>query len=614
MSKKKQKKRAKQGDGQVITTANPLYGVARLFESKTLGEIRKNIKDAKEYGRKLCIVTNTDLSNNETLIVPNGSRLNFYFEKMDKETDGYYLYSIRTLSRFQWLKSRNIYRITQEALEFLNSNNDLFDNDVVFHAAIQRLSKPGIVCFPDGTGFFFAPTNIPNQKIADYVNKNPDKVAHLTEGADATLSYYISGFDEFHNELDTFIMKPRLSTTLEDVAKGETLLIRALHEPLSEHIEKTMKEGDKLKTFEDKNGVLHITLQKQQLAGEQYIERNKLVAKTLIFLSAILFLNPSDQKMIGFKPEGDTPLNINLVTISGVDPKWTFPPYINGYQIPKYGVHPYYGFLSAGTMRTYLRDLDPSNPETDKQFGDARVKEEFLVLKNWVEHGTVFSASDDVLKFCKDRYGNETYNWPEMLKELPVKQFFVSMDDEYQFTLIAVEKQHLYLSDSMEDYKARHIPYMSLAISKPTDYKDEHFPELLSLIVHICGYYKKRREIQEVKRLQGQSSNPAAGGMSRRVGSKPADDHYRNGYDIDLDQIRLLDVTTRAVKNTTRKARMSRYGWRMPTHVRQAHKHRFWVGSGENRHLEERWVDTMIINKDNESNGVIHKVCKTNEN
>ena len=66
MSKKKQKKRAKQGDGQVITTANPLYGVARLFESKTRGEIRKNIKDAKEYGRKLCIVTNTDLSNNET--------------------------------------------------------------------------------------------------------------------------------------------------------------------------------------------------------------------------------------------------------------------------------------------------------------------------------------------------------------------------------------------------------------------------------------------------------------------------------------------------------------------------------------------------------------------
>lgn len=62
--------------------------------------------------------------------------------------------------------------------------------------------------------------------------------------------------------------------------------------------------------------------------------------------------------------------------------------------------------------------------------------------------------------------------------------------------------------------------------------------------------------------------------------------------------IALYDLTKKAVKRVPDKEAAERGGWKMVPHVRRRHPHRYWVGTGENRHLEVRWLENMNINQD----------------
>lgn len=37
----------------------------------------------------------------------------------------------------------------------------------------------------------------------------------------------------------------------------------------------------------------------------------------------------------------------------------------------------------------------------------------------------------------------------------------------------------------------------------------------------------------------------------------------------------------------------------MTPHTRRRHPHRYWVGRGENRHQEIRWLENIHVNKQN---------------
>ena len=64
----------------------------------------------------------------------------------------------------------------------------------------------------------------------------------------------------------------------------------------------------------------------------------------------------------------------------------------------------------------------------------------------------------------------------------------------------------------------------------------------------------------------------------------------------DIPFVEMFDLTPKTVKRISNKAVMKRHGWSMRPHSRRQHPHRYWVGSGENKHLEVRWLAKMQIN------------------
>lgn len=59
---------------------------------------------------------------------------------------------------------------------------------------------------------------------------------------------------------------------------------------------------------------------------------------------------------------------------------------------------------------------------------------------------------------------------------------------------------------------------------------------------------------------------------------------------------RLFELTPRTIKAISKKDVASRYGFHMPPHIRSAHPHNYWVGRGEARHLEVRYLKSIKVN------------------
>ena len=81
----------------------------------------------------------------------------------------------------------------------------------------------------------------------------------------------------------------------------------------------------------------------------------------------------------------------------------------------------------------------------------------------------------------------------------------------------------------------------------------------------------------------------------RTISAEPAAHRgYRKGSA--LESLELFSVTATAVRRVTTGEMRRRYGWKMVPHTRRRHPHRYWVGKGDDRHIEVRWLEEMHIN------------------
>ena len=606
---KKQKKHSKRGGNSVITQNSPLYAFSRAMNVKTTGEVRDIIKtsknDAASYAQAFRVER---LTMAGTALFLDIDMILDTIKRIHEGSEIQYVWMVTRGVMGAALSQRRVVNdITPEALSYIQSNAEIFQNDVRFVPETGNLMFPEIVFFPDGTGFCFAPTNLAVKPMIRLVNSQNNKGHQITETDVGSKAIVVTGFDQNGNNGITFMFLPYRNTCLSDIAEENLSIIR-------------IRNPQNGTAPNIKDNPLH-----EADEGPMFTEEEKrlvsIYVRTIVYLAHINRLNKSSIKMMGFEPtEAGSPC-IRHLKIPGMQKDWSMIPFSNGFNVPKYGVHPYYGFLSARDMRDCLKALPEANANGDlslydkdgeRAIEDGSSAEELGVLKKWIDHGTVYSVTDGVISSCLSKYSERDVGWVSLLSEIPTREFLLSFDDRQTFAIVAVRKAHVYVSCMVRGLEARHIPFASLAVSVPSSYK-EPFRSILCILIHISGYYKKRREVLE-ERKQRVDVSRRAGGMSAHIGSKPADTkNASEGYDIDFDQLRLFNVTERAVKAVSSKVRVSRYGWHMPTHVRQAHKHRFWVGSGSKRHLEERWVEATIINKDGEPKACVHKVKTQNE-
>lgn len=86
-------------------------------------------------------------------------------------------------------------------------------------------------------------------------------------------------------------------------------------------------------------------------------------------------------------------------------------------------------------------------------------------------------------------------------------------------------------------------------------------------------------------------------GMKERIEPREhPDTALFQGYVVEEEPLRLMDVTLRTVKTVPYKQVAARVGWKMRPHVRRAHLHHYWVGHGEDKHLIERHLERIRIN------------------
>lgn len=73
----------------------------------------------------------------------------------------------------------------------------------------------------------------------------------------------------------------------------------------------------------------------------------------------------------------------------------------------------------------------------------------------------------------------------------------------------------------------------------------------------------------------------------------------------------LYSVTTKTVRRIPQKELIHKHGWKVIPHVRRGHPHRYWVGRGEEKHMEVRWLKQVKVNASEKqpiNSTVIHRV------
>ena len=121
----------------------------------------------------------------------------------------------------------------------------------------------------------------------------------------------------------------------------------------------------------------------------------------------------------------------------------------------------------------------------------------------------------------------------------------------------------------------------------------------------VLGIFKYTLTILRRKALRKMNSsgqpNPPNPNLPEKKLPIPSAPIIRQGGDIsDIIPIAMYDLTKRAIKRVPRKEEARRSGWKMTPHTRRRHPHRYWVGSGENRRQEIRWLESIHINKQSE--------------
>ena len=117
--------------------------------------------------------------------------------------------------------------------------------------------------------------------------------------------------------------------------------------------------------------------------------------------------------------------------------------------------------------------------------------------------------------------------------------------------------------------------------------------------------FKHILTILQRKALRRMNSSRQPALLSPRLPEKglpaPVVPIIRQGGDVsDIIPIAMYDLTKRAVKRVARQEAVRRSGWKMTPHTRRRHPHRYWVGRGENRHQEIRWLENIHVNKQSE--------------
>lgn len=197
----------------------------------------------------------------------------------------------------------------------------------------------------------------------------------------------------------------------------------------------------------------------------------------------------------------------------------------------------------------------------------------------------------------------------DLLRYFPHKTVVIGEKDSRTCYLISVQKcvDHpdpciAILSLDEEGASVSILPTISELQGVNADFftsllKHQELLTVLCLLYHILYVLKRQSEANLQREPVRNTPMEVSRLTSAQQGSHPDSKPHR-GYreGAALESLELFSVTAAAVRRIPTGELQRRFGWKMVPHTRRRHPHRYWVGKGEDRHMEVRWLEEMHIN------------------
>ena len=475
--------------------------------------------------------------------------------------------AMRFLIEGYWMSHRKTYVITPELLEFVKSDYWLFQSQMDYFEIISKACQEPVV-------FDLSPLRLNKNIMCSKISIPPPCTTEERE--------------DFSNNFNLF-------TTIFE--SGGQVKVRI-----------TSEAGSSIKEYVEYQDNREDT---DRIAWLPF-------ARLLLYIGYLKCQSDENGRYLVQKQEGGTQFEVKPLPCKADDPIIGFEP-----EWANSGARIVLRYLERDNMIRDLKEeiessgIDPAAPVPTHCSEDDTILQWDLAVLEWERNRAIYLFDDKAGAALKEKYQND-FEQEGFLKGLveymPSNTIVLSYRGcvSYLVSKRGIEGQSgpgIVVQDLVVPVRvfARLTDGTSKTTVSPDQYK---LMEVFCALKHILVTLKEREE----KKLAETpvSARAAMTTLPPKPDSKPAKPALYEGSGIALEvpPVRMFEVTGRTVKKLTNKELVQRHGWTMTPHTRRSHAHRFWVGKGENRHLETRWLSDMRINAHMESDGQVSTVIR----
>lgn len=296
------------------------------------------------------------------------------------------------------------------------------------------------------------------------------------------------------------------------------------------------------------------------------------------------------------------------------------------------GLCNYFGYLNRHTMVREIQEVLRNSEYTPKRplrLYDSSIDETITeatlaAVLEWEQHKVVFQYDTATKHKLINKYFSSLryMRMPsDLLAYMPYRTLLLTQS-ERDFTAL-VTRHAIHIDGEPKPSEALILVLLNaiepvIAImpcdcdeyysTTPLDITQDDMPSLMCALTHVLQVFKTKAENNAAKAAAHESNacvptsvharTPSEERVAPELDDKPSTG-IRGGYRI-VDEyeedVVLFDLTPRTVKRAHREDAQKRCGYKMIPHTRRRHPHHYWVGSGDDRHLEVRWLEPMRIN------------------
>lgn len=308
----------------------------------------------------------------------------------------------------------------------------------------------------------------------------------------------------------------------------------------------------------------------------------------------------------------------NDLPISGMSPEWAVPGLrmLMGYLKRENMLKEFRGLISQ--CEGVIPDIIPATDDRGKHITLAF----YHSIVEWEENRVIYSFDNSLKKKLVDMYADGLFEsgfLHGLVEYVPHRTIALS-DGPYSFLARACviegeKKPGIVLIDICTSEEIRIVvgtePLQDKLSQYPKYLADETIAFLCAL-KHILTVTRQKN----LKRLASEPVNKVANkGTPPSLPTPTATQipTVHTGYSVGTEpSLQLFELSESGVKKVSNRDLVRRHGWQMSPHMRRRHPHRYWVGSGDNKHLEVRWIDEIRVNGKREKDGatttVIHQL------